>query len=231
MLRMGRHCPDAPAPAMNPKTNMNTSTSTPSDADARIAFFDRLAAGWDHSEQDPAETIRQMERRAGQLGLRAGDRLLEVGCGTGQLTAWLAERVRPGRVTAVDFSPEMLRKAAAKGIDAEFRAADACRDDLGQAEYDVALCFHSFPHFRDQPAALRNLARCLKSGGRLIVMHLNGRDEINEFHRGVGGEIGGDLLPDDDCWREWLAAAGFSPPEINDAADGFFLQSRRSAGE
>ena len=134
-------------------------------------------------------------------------------------------------MTAIDFSPEMLRKAAAKGIDAEFSAADACGDDLGRAEFDAALCFHSFPHFRDQPAALRNLARCLKPGGRLIVMHLRGRDEINDFHRGVGGEIGGDLLPDDDRWREWLAAAGFDPPEISDGETGFFLQARRLNGE
>ena len=75
---------------------MTTPTRHPPAADARIAFFDRLAAEWDHSEQDPADTIRQMERHAAQLGLRAGDRLLEVGCGTGQLTAWLVDRVRPG---------------------------------------------------------------------------------------------------------------------------------------
>lgn len=170
-----------------------------------------------------------MKRRAGQLDLRTGDCVLEVGCGTGQLTEWLVDRVRPGRVTALDFSPEMLRKAAAKGIDAAFRPADVCRDDLGRAEFDVALCFHSFPHFRDQPAALRNLARCLKPRGRLIVMHLHGRDEINAFHRGVGGEIGDDLLPRDAQWRDWLKAAGFDPPEISDGADGFFLQARIAA--
>ncbi|MBN1393824.1 MAG: class I SAM-dependent methyltransferase [Pirellulales bacterium] len=196
-------------------------------ADARIGFFDRLAHDWDGSEQDPVETVVQVERRAARLELRGGERLLEVGCGTGQLTGWLVERVAPGRVTAVDFSPEMLRKASEKGIGAEFRLIDVCGDELGRAEFDVALCFHSFPHFRDKPAALRNLARALKPRGRLMVMHLDRRDEINEFHRGVGGAIGDDLLPDDDLWREWLAEAGFDPPEISDGGDGFFLLARR----
>ncbi len=205
-----------------------TSAST-SPVDARVDFFDRLAAEWDTIEQDSAETIEYIEHRAGQLGLRGGQRLLEVGCGTGQLTGWLVERVRPGRVTAVDFSAEMLRKAASKGIDAEFRRADACADDLGRAEYDVAFCFHSFPHFRDQRAALRNLARCLKPRGRLIVLHVHGREEVNAFHGEVGGEIGGDTLPSDNQWRRWLKAAGFDPPDISDAEDGFFLQARHFA--
>jgi ubiquinone/menaquinone biosynthesis C-methylase UbiE len=194
-------------------------------ADPRIAFFDQLARQWDAAEQDPAETVREVDRRAAWLGLRAGENVLEVGCGTGQLTGWLVERVRPGRVTAADFSPEMLRVAASKGIDATFRLADACRDDLGQSQFDAALCFHSFPHFRSPQGALRTLAQCLKPGGRLLVLHLNRRDDINAYHRGVGGVVAGDVLPDDDRWCAWLAAVGFETPTILDGDEGFFLQA------
>jgi SAM-dependent methyltransferase len=194
-------------------------------ADPRAGFFDGLAERWDVLGQSPDETLRAVERQTERLGLRPGECLLEVGCGSGQLTGWLAERVRPGRVVAVDFAPEMLRMAEAKGIAATFRLADACQDDLGREEFDVALCFHSFPHFRDQPAALRNLARALKPLGRLIVMHLCGREEVNAFHRNEGGVIAGDFLPDDRQWREWLSAAGFAPPEIEDGDGGFFLRA------
>ena len=197
--------------------------------DPRIAFFDRLAATWDDEEQDPTETIRRLEELSDWLALRPGENLLEVGCGTGQLTGWLAERVRPGRVLAIDFSKEMIQRASAKGGDV-FRVADVCQDDLGQSEFDIALCFHSFPHFRDQPGALRNLARCLKPDGRLIVLHLNGRSAINAFHGSVGGAVGTDFLPADEQWNTWLAAAGMKIANIVNHPDIFFLKGIKGTG-
>jgi ubiquinone/menaquinone biosynthesis C-methylase UbiE len=193
--------------------------------DPRIDFFNRHADRWDDSEEDRRRTLEGVERREALLRLCPGESVLEIGCGTGQLTGWLAERVRPGRVVAIDFSADMLRIARSKNISATFRLADVCRDSLGDAEFDLALCFHSFPHFRDQPAALRNLARCLKPGGRLIVMHLHCRHEINAYHHGVGGSVAHDFLPDDHDWKAWLDAAGFAPPEIRDGQDGFFLRT------
>jgi len=196
-------------------------------SDPRIDFFDRLADDWDNQQQSLAETIRQIERYADRLALQAGMSLLEVGCGTGQLTGWLLEQVRPGRVLAVDFSPKMLAHAVQKVRGADFRLADVCTDELGVAEFDLALCFHSFPHFRDPPAALRNIARALKPYARLVVLHLDCRAEVNAFHRGVGGAIAGDFLPDDPQWLDWLASAGFNRPIILDD-DGFFLQATRT---
>jgi len=195
------------------------------DDDPRIAFFDRLATQWDESEQDPAATIGRLEQLVELLDLRPGESLLEVGFGTGQLTAWLAERVRPGRVVAIDFSPKMLQKASSKGITAEFRLADVCQDDLGRAEFDVALCFHSFPHFRDRSAALRNLARSLKPQGRLIVMHLRSRADVNAFHQSVGDVIATDLLPDDNQWERWLDMAGLKKQRMIDGPGLFFLRA------
>ena len=203
---------------------MQTDKNDVPTADPRIAFFDRLASTWDAEEQNPAETIRRLEGLHELPALRPGENVLEVGCGTGQLTGWLADRVFPGRVVAIDFSPEMIRKASSKG-GGEFRVADVCQDDLGLAEFDVALCFHSFPHFRDQPAALRNLARCLKAEGRLIVMHLRSRAEINAFHSHVGGVVGKDFLPADDHWEKWLAEAGLKTAKIIDAPELFFLRA------
>jgi ubiquinone/menaquinone biosynthesis C-methylase UbiE len=193
-------------------------------ADPRIAFFDRLAGTWDTEEQNPAETIHRLETFSDLLALQPGENLLEVGCGTGQLTGWLASCVHPGRVVAIDFSPAMIRRASSKG-GGEFRVADVCQDDLGHKEFDVALCFHSFPHFRDQPAALHNLVRCLKADGRLIVMHLRGRTEINAFHGSVGGAVGGDFLPADDHWEKWLAKAGFKTVQMIDEPELFFLRA------
>ncbi|NLF33281.1 MAG: class I SAM-dependent methyltransferase, partial [Planctomycetes bacterium] len=84
----------------------------------------------------------RLSEHADMLGLRPGQALLEVGCGTGKTTAWLAAQVAPGRVTAIDFASEMIARAKGKGIDADFACLDVCRDDLGCARYDVILCFH-----------------------------------------------------------------------------------------
>ena len=172
-----------------------------------------------------ANTVEKLEGRARPLGLRAGESVLEVGCGTGQLTGWLAGRSGRGALSASISRPKCSDRPARKA----FRPSSAwptCAETTWElAEFDLVLCFHSFPHFRDQPAALRNLATCLKPGGRLVVMHLHGRDEVNSFHHGVGGSIADDFLPDEPQWRTWLDAAGFRPPQITDGPDGFFLRA------
>jgi hypothetical protein len=61
--------------------------------------------------------------------------------------------------------------------------------------------------------------------GRLIVMHLHDRKAVDSYHRGVGGSVARDFLPDDRYWEDWLAAAGFCRPEICDGQDGFFLRA------
>ncbi len=193
-----------------------------SSPDPRVVFFDRLAADWDTAEQDPAETVRQLAACADLLKLRPGEDVVEVGCGTGQLTGWLAGQVRPGHVLGIDFSPAMIAKARAKNIPAEFRVADVCQDELGENLFEVAFCFHSFPHFRDQAAALGNIAAALKPVGRLLVVHLNSRAEVNRFHDSVGGEVAGDHLPDDTRWEELLAGAGLRKIEQIDR-EGLFL--------
>jgi len=194
-------------------------------SDPRIAFFDALAVNWDNEEPTSQAITVQLSQHADLLALKAGHTLLEVGCGTGKTTGWLAARVAPVRVTAVDFSPEMIAHASAKGIDADFACLDVCRDDLGQELYDAILCFHSFPHFRDQPAALRNFARALRPSGRLMVMHLAGSNHINHFHAGVDGPVKGDILPAGPQWPALLSTAGLNQTRLIDREDLFFLEA------
>jgi len=193
--------------------------------DPRIAFFDRNAETWDTEGPDPKITLSRLSESADMLDLKPGQDVLEGGCGTGQITSWLAERVRPGRVLAVDFSEKMLRKAQAKNIDAEFAMVDVCRDLLEPARFDVILCFHAFPHFRDQPFALRNFADALKPNGTLTVMHLKGSAQINAFHDQIGGPVAGDHLPLPHQWDDLLTNAGLRKTSFIDRPDLFFLQA------
>lgn len=193
--------------------------------DPRIAFFDQHAPTWDMTGPDPAATLRRLRELNGRLGLAAGMDVLEVGCGTGQITGWLVETVKPGRVVAVDFSPAMLAQARARGVDADFVLLDICRDEPLNHPFDGVLCFHSFPHFRDQPAALRQIVRRMKPGGQLRVLHLAGSAQLNAFHQQVGGAVGHDRLPPASEWPNLLAAVGLRVHGIVDQQDLFLMEA------
>ena len=202
-----------------------------------VEFFDRLAETWDTAEQNTAETIRRVEEIRDLLKLRGGDDLLEVGCGTGQLTAWLARQVSPGRVTAIDFSEKMLEVAktkcaktecdGAKCNEVEFRLLDVCHDNIEANRFDVVFCFHCVPHFLDMPAAIKNLAQSLKPGGRILIVHLNSRKEINHFHDRVGGAVAGHHLPNDHRWETLLLDAGLEKTMLADGEGRYLLEATK----
>ncbi len=209
---------------MNHNQAATTSTSDP-----RIVFFDDLAPRWDEVGQNPVATVARLVELSGILHLEPGSDLLEAGCGTGQISGWLAQQVAPGRLLAIDFAEAMLEQARNKVSTAEFRCADVCRDDLGMACFDTALCFHSFPHFRDQAAAIATLARALRPGGRLIVMHLAGSREINSFHDHVGGAVHGDHLPSSEDWASLLGQVGLELQQLIDQADLYLMAASKVA--
>lgn len=196
--------------------------------DPRIAFFDRQAATWDSEEPPISQTLTRLQELRPMLGLQPGQDVLEVGCGTGRVTAWLVGCVRPGHVTAIDFSPAMLARARARGLEADFRCVDVCRDDLGSGQYDVVFCKDAFPHFRDQTAALRRLGGVLKPAGRLVVLHLDSWRNINAFHDHVGPPVAGDHLPDPETWRKLLRDADLQIGELIDRNDLFCLTVERA---
>jgi ubiquinone/menaquinone biosynthesis C-methylase UbiE len=109
-----------------------------------------------------------------------GERILEVGPGTGYYTLEVAELVRPlGRVDILDVQQEMLdhtlRRAGERGLDNVTPAlADARELPYPDATFDAAYLVTVLGEIPDQDAALRELRRVLKPGGRLVVGELAG---------------------------------------------------------
>jgi ubiquinone/menaquinone biosynthesis C-methylase UbiE len=200
---------------------------SPTASDPRIAFFNQLAPNWDQCGPDQTTTLRRLCDLDGILGLRPGQEVLEVGCGTGQITGWLADAVRPGRVVAVDFASGMLERARARGVDAEFRLMDICDEQTVAQRFDLVLCFHSFPHFRDREAALRQMARYLKPGGQLVVLHLAGSAQLNAFHGTLDGPVSDDFLPEVSRWPEMLGPLGLRVTESLEREDLFLVKAGR----
>ena len=104
------------------------------------------------------------------LELTGNDRLLDVGCGTGAATRNAAGIA--GSVVGVDLSAEMLREAEqlAGGLDdVASMQADAEALPFADASFTAALCTNSFHHYPEPENALREMARVLAPGGRLVV--------------------------------------------------------------
>lgn len=110
------------------------------------------------------------------LNPQRGERIVDVGCGCGQTSLALADRVGPaGAVTGVDISHPMLeearRRARAAGVgQAEFVEADAQTYAFAPASFDAAFSRFGVMFFADPPAAFANIRKALKPGGRLAFV-------------------------------------------------------------
>lgn len=105
---------------------------------------------------------------------RAGERVLEIGPGTGYYTLDLAQWIGDGELELLDVQPEMLdhtmRKVRSRGLTNVSRSqADATNLPYEDASFDAALLVTVFGEIPDGDAALREVRRVLKPGGRLII--------------------------------------------------------------
>jgi len=106
-------------------------------------------------------------------GLRPGERVLDVACGTGVVTKLAAERVAPGgAVTGLDPNPGMLavaRETTASDLSIDWRQASAEDLPFSDGSFDVVLCGMGLQFFSDRVAGLREFHRVLAPDGRLVA--------------------------------------------------------------
>lgn len=103
-------------------------------------------------------------------GIQAGDHVLDVACGTGVLARAARKQVGSGgSVTGLDFNEGMLQVARreAPGIDWKHGRAEAL--PFEDACFDAVVSQFGMMFFEDQPAAVREMMRVLRPGGRLVV--------------------------------------------------------------
>jgi SAM-dependent methyltransferase len=104
-----------------------------------------------------------------QVGMRAGQSVLDVACGTGIVARTVADRVGPGGVTGVDRNEAMLTVAGRMRPDIDWRHGDVAALPFEDGTFDVVLCQSGLMFFPDATAALAEMARVAASGGTVGV--------------------------------------------------------------
>jgi ubiquinone/menaquinone biosynthesis C-methylase UbiE len=106
----------------------------------------------------------------GAARVASGNRVLDVGCGTGVLARTAADRVAAdSQVTGLDRNVGMLAVARRLRPQIDWRQGDATALPFADASYDVVLSQFALMYFPDRTAALKEMARVLRPGGRLAI--------------------------------------------------------------
>lgn len=147
-------------------------------------LFDTIAPGYDRMNR--LMTLGQwrywqwrLARRLDELPLE-GARVLDVACGTGEITALLARRVGPsGHVTGLDFSPGMLavarRRLEEAGLAARVRLVqgDALAMPFPDGGFDLVTMGFALRNVADLDRALAEMVRVARPGGRVLLLELS----------------------------------------------------------
>jgi SAM-dependent methyltransferase len=157
-------------------------------------------------------------------GIRAGDDVVDIGCGTGLTTREAARAATPGRVVGVDVSERMLRRArelaVAEGLDnVRYELGDAQVFRFDPAGFDVAISRFGTMFFSDPAAAFANIAAALRPRARMLLLVWQ-RYEANEWARAIDAALGDAAQPpqpdadpfslgDPDTTARILEGAGF----------------------
>jgi ubiquinone/menaquinone biosynthesis C-methylase UbiE len=134
------------------------------------AEYDRLSEFYDHRWRTYLDATLQFVKEA--IDCDTGDRILDVPCGTGELSRRLSVRWPSVRILGLDLSLGMLKQARVKNRNGSLQwlQADVEVLPLDDETFDWVICANSFHYFHSPASALRELYRVLRPGGRLVLV-------------------------------------------------------------
>ncbi|MEU6353394.1 class I SAM-dependent methyltransferase [Streptomyces sp. NPDC047072] len=189
-------------------------------------FFGARAADWDSRFPDDGPAYAAA---VAELGLRAGDRVLDAGCGTGRALAPLRTAVgASGVVVGADLTPAMLQAAVRAGRDRDGRLllADVAALPLRSGSLDAVFGAGLISHLPRPADNLRELARVVRPGGVLALFHPIGRAALAARQ---GRQITPEDLRSEPNLRPLLAGSGWRITSYVDEDTRFLALAVREA--
>jgi len=189
-------------------------------------YFNRVAASWE-AHSLPSDLAPFLHR----FGVRAGERILDIGCGTGCLTRLLMEMTgEDGCVVAADLSEHMLwrAKSAIQSPRVSYACTDACCLAFGDNLFDKIICYATFPHIQRPVHALAEMRRVLTYGGKALIFHTCCSRKLNQFHAGLKGVVCHDRLPVADMMQAYVQEAGLHVMTLVENPDLYWVEMMKT---
>jgi Methylase involved in ubiquinone/menaquinone biosynthesis len=144
-------------------------------------FFDGCAENWDRNCSFDRQKISAIVTLA---GIKAGSRVADAACGTGVMFPEMLSR-NPAKILGIDLSDRMIAGARGKFSDPRLRLLASDLFDVEETGFDTVMIFNAYPHFSDKSRLAEQIFKMLKTGGRFMIAHHDGRDVINHCHTGA----------------------------------------------
>jgi SAM-dependent methyltransferase len=174
-----------------------------------------------------AELRRYQQRLRAAIDVGSADRVLDIGCGTGQTTREAARAAASGGALGVDLAAPMLavarRLAELEGLrNVAFEQADAQIHPFPPEHFDLGISRFGTMFFDDPVAAFTNIARALRPGGRLVQIvwqHSDRQEWAVAIRRALAGERS--YPPPARTWNDAFSLADPTTADAVLAAAGF----------
>ncbi|MDD1694629.1 MAG: methyltransferase domain-containing protein [Methanoregula sp.] len=187
---------------------------------------------WNPAEYHKSSAAQQQwaQELIAKLGLRGNERVLDIGCGDGKVTAEIARNLPDGFVTGLDSSPDMIRFACDHFPRSEYRNLSFIQADARalqfSGEFDVVFSAAALHWIPDHIPVLAGIARSLRPQGKLLIQMggkgnaeqalgagdiVQKRPEWKEYFRDFSFRFG---FFDSTEYRAWLIASGFEPLRV-----------------